>query len=176
MVATFHATHVTVWPARRSLGRRNSYDPFFKDLDHAFVVSEYIADVVRDLGYRGTIDVLPAGVRLSRFPYSPVDPPGDGTLRLLYVGRLTLRKGLDVLLHALPGIVEQFPRTQLEVVGSGAEGDQFAELASTLGVKQRVKFAGRSPEGGTGTISVAICSSCRVVSCPTAKCRARQSS
>jgi glycosyltransferase involved in cell wall biosynthesis len=97
---------------------------------------------VRGLGYRGTMEVLPAGVRLARFPYSPVDPPRDGALRLLYVGRLTLRKGLDVLLRALPTVIEAFPDTSLEVIGGGPEEGQFRALAESLGVGQRVRFAG----------------------------------
>ncbi|HTU96981.1 MAG TPA: glycosyltransferase, partial [Solirubrobacteraceae bacterium] len=142
MVATFHATDVTVWPTESRYGRRNSYDAFFDVLSHAFVVSEYIGEVVRNLGYRGTMEVLPAGVQLARFPYSPGEAPRDGVLRLLYVGRLTLRKGLDVLLRALPTVVEAFPDTSLEVVGAGVEERQFQELAESLGVEHRVRFVG----------------------------------
>lgn len=142
MVATFHATDVTVLPNQRRYGRRFSYDAFFDVLDHAFVVSEYIGNVVRGLGYRGTMEVLPAGVQLDRFPYGPVDAPHDGDLRLLYVGRLTTRKGLDVLVRAMPRVMDAFPRARLEVIGGGSEEAEFRALAETLGLAQRVRFLG----------------------------------
>jgi glycosyltransferase involved in cell wall biosynthesis len=145
VVATFHASDVTVWPGQRKLGRRNSYAAFFDVLSHAFVVSAYVGDVVRDLGYGGTMEILPAGVRLERFPYTPVDPPVDGDLHLLYVGRLTPRKGLDVLLHALPGVLEAFPRTRLEVIGAGPEEGRFRALADSLGLQRHVFFVGPQP-------------------------------
>jgi hypothetical protein len=45
-----------------------------------------------------------------------VRPPG---LRLLFVGRLEERKGIDVLMQAFAGVLREFPDVVLDVVGDG---------------------------------------------------------
>jgi glycosyltransferase involved in cell wall biosynthesis len=64
--------------------------------------------------------------------------PGD-PVRLLTVGRLTPKKGIDVVLRALAAV-----RTHvtLTVVGEGPGGPRLRRLAARLGVDRRVRWAG----------------------------------
>jgi glycosyltransferase involved in cell wall biosynthesis len=57
----------------------------------------------------------------------------------LFVGEIRHLKGIDLLLNALA----RLPGTTLTVVGDGAEQPQYEELSRSLGLGNRVRFAGR---------------------------------
>jgi glycosyltransferase involved in cell wall biosynthesis len=134
LVPSFHGYDVTVWP------RTVSGDPYrelFARCPRVLAVSEYIAEVLRDLGYEGSIVVVPSGIRLERFPFHEARE-GEG-VRLLYVGRLIPYKGVDDLLRALPSV----PGARLDVIGDGSERAACEALARELGVN--VVFHGALP-------------------------------
>lgn len=65
--------------------------------------------------------------------------------RLLFVGRLTTQKGVDLLLRALAGL----PRdVSLDVVGDGVEADALLRLAVSLDVAPRVRWHPPVPQTG----------------------------
>jgi len=59
---------------------------------------------------------------------------------LLFVGRLTLQKGLDVLLRAV-ALLER--RVTLDVIGDGEERASLESLSASLGLETRVRWHGR---------------------------------
>lgn len=69
---------------------------------------------------------------------------GDGPLRLLFVGRLVERKGVEYLVRALPRILEERPAV-LTVVGEGERRPQIEAAAREAGVQDRVEFTGYIP-------------------------------
>jgi len=95
-------------------------NPFDVDLLHA----SYSSDVAASLGLR------------------------EGDRPVVHVGRLTPWKGQDVLLRAVPALLERVPDVRVVLVGSATDaiGRQFeAELRSLvveLGIAERVEFAG----------------------------------
>ena len=98
----------------------------------------------------GKLQIVHCGVRPER--YTPVEHAeagvrGDGTIRLLFVGRLAAVKGLPVLLEAFGELPENF---HLEVVGDGEDraGAEAAAAALPGGAGGRVTFSGyRSQDG-----------------------------
>lgn len=60
--------------------------------------------------------------------------------KLLYVGSLIERKGVDLLIRALAACGNK--RVSLVIVGGGRERDNLAELAKELGVLDRIDFKG----------------------------------
>ncbi len=79
------------------------------------VTRDYIASLGLD---RKRVTVIPNGVSPSDFSPSPL-PSREGRLPvLLYIGTLADWQGLDVLIHALPRILEQQP-ILLRIVGRG---------------------------------------------------------
>jgi len=90
----------------------------------------------------GKIRVLRNGVDLSLF--SPLDKEaaraalGFGRSTILSVGHLIERKGHDLVIRALPSL----PNVNLVIAGDGPLGQDLKRLAATLGVSDRVRFAG----------------------------------
>jgi glycogen(starch) synthase len=76
-----------------------------------------MADAVIHLAYRGAIA-----------PPTPRDQPA-----VLFIGRLEMRKGLDVLLDAWPAVLAKCPSAHLHVVGSDRVG-LAPRLAASTGV------------------------------------------
>jgi glycosyltransferase involved in cell wall biosynthesis len=76
--------------------------------------------------------------------------PPEAPLRLLYVGRLHLLKGLHLLLQAMERLGDQPVR--LTIVGEGAERSRLEGLVRALGLGSRVSFRGHVPRAGLGGV------------------------
>lgn len=76
---------------------------------------DYIASLGLDLT---RVTVIPNGVSSSDFSASPLPDRESRVPVLLYIGTLTDWQGLDVLIRALPKILEQ-QNVQLHIVGRG---------------------------------------------------------
>ncbi|HBQ96989.1 MULTISPECIES: glycosyltransferase family 4 protein [unclassified Roseofilum] len=118
----FHAKKITPELAHRCLDR----------VDRVVTVSQFIADGIANLfpGYEHKLQPVYAGVDLERFQprwASGVQERRSSLLAeqnledrkvVLYVGRLTDKKGPHILLSAFPDILEQHPSAILLLVGS----------------------------------------------------------
>ena len=89
--------------------------------------------------------IIPCGVDLDRFrpDQEPLSPKGRPTV--LFLGRLDGRKGICVLLRAMPFVLAEMPEARLVVVGTGPEETRARKLCRELGVADAVEFAGRKP-------------------------------
>jgi glycosyltransferase involved in cell wall biosynthesis len=68
------------------------------------------------------------------------DRRGPG-LKVLYTGRLSKAKNVDVLLRSAARV----PGASVTIIGTGPERDSLAALASELGMAERVEFTGGLP-------------------------------
>jgi len=66
----------------------------------------------------------------------------SGPPRIACAGRLDPVKGFDVLLWAFWGVAEELPDVLLDVAGDGPERSNLEELATSLGIADRVRFRG----------------------------------
>lgn len=82
--------------------------------------------------------VIPSGIAPGFEPAAERDWRG----RLLYVGRIDPRKGVATAIEALAHL----PEAVLTIVGTGPTGDleELSRRASSLGVAERVRFAGHT--------------------------------
>jgi glycosyltransferase involved in cell wall biosynthesis len=98
---------------------------------------------------RSAISVIPCGVDLETFTVDRPAAERTSRSRLLVVGRLVERKGVDTVIQALRGI----PRTELLVAGGppadglrrDPEVGRLRAVARESGVSRRVKFLGQVP-------------------------------
>ncbi|MCX7765171.1 MAG: glycosyltransferase family 4 protein [Candidatus Sumerlaeia bacterium] len=62
------------------------------------------------------------------------------------VARLRPEKGLDILLKAMPEVIRQLGDVKLLIVGQGSEAQTLQHLARSLGIADKVIFAGFTPD------------------------------
>ncbi len=137
VVATFH----TWFP--RSAGYRILRKPLQRLLDrHADVIA--VSSAARDAMaryFRADWHIIPNGVDTARFhPDGRSIREGVFSPRLLFLGRLEPRNGLETLLEALPMIHDRYPGARLLVAGDGPWRRRYRRLAARFG--DRVEFLG----------------------------------
>lgn len=110
----------------------------------------------RDLVARGVpeskITVIPNAVDIDNFAFGV---PGDDALRaelgltgkrvLGFIGSFYAYEGLDLLLRALPAILQQAPDVALLLTGGGPQEENLKKMTQELGLQEHVKFTGRVP-------------------------------
>ncbi len=116
------------------------------ECDNIITVSHWMREQIMRL-YPDTknITVIPNGINLSTFspgrPEIEALPHADNRKVILYVGRLSPEKGLDVLMRSVARIITQEDRLHLVVVGTGK--DQFYyDMCMELGLAKHVTFLG----------------------------------
>lgn len=100
-----------------------------------------------------TIDisgVIPISCGIDRTNYRPDLTPRDKN-RLLFVGRLTTEKHIDVVLRALAQLDPSLDVT-FDIVGGGDQRAKLEALAQQLGVAGRVTFHGHASEDDLRTL------------------------
>lgn len=70
----------------------------------------------------------------------------DTATVILSVSRLVKRKGIDQVITLLPGLLEQGLDVHYVICGRGPLQDDLQQLAATLGILERVHFAGFVPD------------------------------
>ena len=140
IVATFHvhreAGHRWYPLARPILA------PLMRRISHRIAVSESACRTVAR-HFPGTYDIVPNGIDVSAFEAPMPRPPGMPADRshVLYVGRLEPRKGVDVLIRAMPIVRGQMANARLVIVGDGPDRNALTSLAHS--VNADVHFVGR---------------------------------
>jgi glycosyltransferase involved in cell wall biosynthesis len=137
------ARRPTVFTAHNAFPRRERALPAWhetlRSVDRVVVHSRHARDLLGDFGIeRGRITVIPHPV-FDAAPDLPVEPPSGRTM--LFFGLIRRYKGLDVLVSALPGILERIPEARLVVAGDPLEPIEPARaLASELGVEHAIDW------------------------------------
>jgi phosphatidylinositol alpha-mannosyltransferase len=137
-VATFHSwfpPSLVVRALSRSLQMR---------LDQIAVKIAVSAPVVEAHAryFKADWEIIPNGVRVGYFHPNGrllTDAIASGP-RLLFLGRLDPRNGLDTLLQAMPRVLRSYPKAQLLVAGSGPLRRHYESRAREIG--DSVRFLG----------------------------------
>jgi glycosyltransferase involved in cell wall biosynthesis len=91
---------------------------------------------------KASTHVIPNGVEIP-----PLAPPAacDGVLKLLFIGRLDPKKGIENLIAAVSGMIGQdWPKWRLRIAGDGDPEyiSGLREMAARDGLRDRIEFAG----------------------------------
>jgi glycosyltransferase involved in cell wall biosynthesis len=118
-------------------------------VDRIVCVSQSVADFSHQTAGlpQEKIVTIPNGVDLSRILAKVPADLGQlgipaGRRAIVCIGRLELQKGVDWLLPLMPDVFRQLPSYDLLVVGVGPQKLELERQASSLGIGQRVHFAG----------------------------------
>ena len=109
--------------------------------------SEHEAGIMRAMGLRQPLKVVPLWIDVPAIRATPHDETAEHESRitLLFIGQLTPRKGYDLLVRALPAVLERHPSTQVQIVSGLNPADRAAmeAMARELDVGEQVEFLGR---------------------------------
>jgi glycosyltransferase involved in cell wall biosynthesis len=120
---------------RRDPLLRRSYE----HADCVLGIAPYVEEYLGDLDLRRLEIMSETG--LVELPTPEERPPSDGTVRLLYVGRLVRSKGLRDAIRAMSRLTSSAP-VVLDVVGEGFDQGACEALVAELGLGDRVRFHG----------------------------------
>lgn len=147
-----HGEELTTW------GQGGKFKAMRFALRHADTVvanSDFTRELLVAMGVRPErIRLIHPGVDTARF--RPGLETADLRARLgltaaqplvLTIGRLQRRKGFDMVIRAVPGLVERGHDVHCALVGIGEDGDYLRAIADELGVGDRVHLLGHvAPE------------------------------
>jgi glycosyltransferase involved in cell wall biosynthesis len=150
VLQTFHALGVV---KRRHQGASDPSPPSRLRLEgelarDATLVVATCTDEVTELTALGVpasrIAVVPCGVDLDRFSPSGPRAARDGRHRILSLGRLVERKGVETTVRAMTAV----PGAELVIAGGGdaiadAEQARLRSVAAAFGVQDRIRLLGR---------------------------------
>ena len=115
------------------------------------VTSEDEAALIADVAPEVPRSVAPLGIDWARFQ-QPGDAArfrerhlgGDAGPVVLFLGRLTFKKGIDILIEAMADVVRELPDARLAIVGPDDENlrPELEALAERLGIGHAVAFTG----------------------------------
>lgn len=136
IVATFHTSNPR---SRAMIAAYPILQPALEKIRARIAVSEYARrTLVEHLG--GDAVVIPNGVDVDFFARAEPRPQWQGGT-IGFIGRIDEpRKGLPVLMRALPRILAERPGTRLLVAGRGDEQEAVASLPEEM--RDRVEFLG----------------------------------
>jgi colanic acid/amylovoran biosynthesis glycosyltransferase len=167
LITSFHGYDATK-RVRENRRYRRALKRLFRQGEAFTVVSEHMKRRLIRLGCPGKkITLIRSGIDLRKFPMQPPQPVIDGAFRLLSVGRLTEKKGMDTLIKAFARIRPHFPRATLTIIGDGEEKRKLRRLIRRHRLQQHVTLRGAQPHQEVGR-ELAKCH-VFVIACKTAK-------
>ncbi|MGN7949862.1 glycosyltransferase [Microbacterium sp. 22215] len=89
-------------------------------------------------------NVIPVSCGIDRTQYTPVIAPREKN-RIIFVGRLTAEKQVEVILEAMTKLDPALDTT-FDIVGGGDQRKQLENLTTQLGLADRVTFHGRTTD------------------------------
>lgn len=135
------------WPGRRAFVRE-----YVRNTRWIYVNSRYTSDIIRQ--GTGAANVTPVGCGCTLPEELEVPTRLEARERLgwggekviLTVARMIRRKGVDIVLRAMPDILSKWPDCRYVVGGTGSEEQEFRKLAKEYKLQNSVQFLGRISE------------------------------
>ena len=118
---------------------------------HVTVVSKDIRQIIKQkFGEDILTEVISMGVDSQLFHPGKKAPSFRENYKisgpfLLFVGRLTEKKGARYLIEAMPAVLKNFPESKLLIIGTGELHQELILLSESLGLQDSVIFTGAIP-------------------------------
>lgn len=149
LVTTFRGFDISEYPRRQGA---DVYHPLFARGDLFLANCEFFRQRVIELGseadrvwvHGSSIDCEKFGLAASTL--SAAEIAQGAIVRLLTVGRLTEKKGIEYAIRAVAQLVEKGLRVRYEIIGEGQLRAELTRLIEALGVENEVHLLGSQPQ------------------------------
>lgn len=112
--------------------------------------------LLKSYGVTKPISIIPTGINTSNFRKDQFKPEEILELRkslglqadtpvIVSIGRLAKEKSIDVVIGALPKLIEKLPDLKMVIVGEGNEMENLSSFAESIGVREHIIFTGGKP-------------------------------
>lgn len=112
--------------------------------------------LLKSYGVTKPISIIPTGINTTHFRRKNFSTEEILELRkslglnadtpvILSIGRIAKEKSIDVVIGALPKLIEKLPDLKMVIVGEGNEIENLGKFADSLGVGHHVIFTGGKP-------------------------------
>ncbi len=126
--------------------RRKPFDKgalfFSQFLANRIMVNSQFTRSLLPRAFGGKLRILYPGIDPALSNATKQETNEFGGKRILFVGRLVRRKGVDDLLAAFKLLMVELPETMLEIVGDGPELLRLQKLTNEMDLSEHVKFYG----------------------------------
>ena len=117
------------------------------------VPSEKTASMMKSIGIKKQINIVPTGLYLDRFISYDAHHTDkirqeyhlNDSFNLIYLGRIASEKSLDFIIQAMPRIIEKNQNIKLLVVGDGPAKEEMICLTQSLHMEDHIIFTGAKP-------------------------------
>lgn len=129
---------------------------FCNHVDGVVAPTKKTEKLLRSYGVQKPIRIIPTGIDFT--PFNPTTYRNEEIVQLkkvfhipqndpiiLFVGRVAKEKSIDVLIQAMPLVLQKLPSAKLVIVGDGPSRLELEELAQKLNVRDSVIFTGMQP-------------------------------
>ncbi|MBN2119590.1 MAG: glycosyltransferase [Candidatus Omnitrophica bacterium] len=139
-VVTFYGYDMSSFIAKNG---RNIYKSLFTDIDLLLVICDYFKDKLVNLGCDARkIKLHPLGIDLEKFRFFERRIEPGECVRLLTIGRLVEKKGLEYAITAISRVAMKHNNIEYFIAGDGPLKADLEALAKELGVERHVRFLG----------------------------------
>ena len=144
VITTFHGYDVNSYP---NTAGKNVYNQLFKGGDLFTANTNFTKSRAVELGCDETkIKILPVGLDMNRFTFKARQLKADERVRILTVGRLVEKKGIEYAIRAIAQLTPDHPDMIYSIAGDGTLKKNLQTLASQLNLQQNIEFLGSLPQ------------------------------
>lgn len=139
LATVMHGVDVSAYPDSNP----NAYRDLFRRGECFLPISEHWRRKLARLGCpEKRMEIHHMGVDTARYTFRPRDLDPERPMKLLIVGRLVEKKGVDDALHAFSGLVQSGHAAELTIIGDGPLREALEQTRDALGLADRVEFLG----------------------------------
>jgi colanic acid/amylovoran biosynthesis glycosyltransferase len=140
LVTTFHGYDLSRYLRET---RPDVYQRLFQEGDLFLPISRFWRDKLVSLGCAPEkIRVHHMGVDCDNFPFTARVLPDDGGFRILTVGRLTEKKGIEYAIRGVAAFAKRHPKVNHTIIGDGPLRSSLEALIRELKIGENVNLAG----------------------------------
>lgn len=130
------------------------FSRFFCNTAMAIIApSQKTESLLHSYGVQKPISVIPTGIDTTHFRKSNYTPAEILELRhslglqadtpvILSIGRIAKEKSIDLIIGALPELLQRLPQTKMVIVGEGNETENLHQYGNSLGIGSHLIFTG----------------------------------
>jgi len=117
------------------------FEKTLENCDILIAVNKAAKQLYKEYVESEKISIIPLGVNLEEFKFSPVPETYD----ILALGGHFERKGFNYLIEAMPNVLKEAPKAKLHLLGAGPQTENLKKLTKKLHLEENVIFHGFVP-------------------------------